>query len=290
MPYRYTTFNGIVLPAAMPEDDLGTPQAPSTIVDSLAGGVDFLGNNRYLPKRHNIRYRGMYTQTVDYLVDEAGNYIVDEAGNNIVTADPSSVLRARIDDIKAQHGKRGYLVRRREDDGAEHYKYARLLAVDHVRTLKDTDQVARLELTFEAEGRPWRSTFGTEASNTCVANNWTLIPVVNAGAEDVRDAVISVTASSLVGAVHVVAFIGDLIHYLSYTGAIAAGNTLVIDTGAHTVKNNGLDAYANFQLSPGNHNAPDWLLFPGGGARTDLLIYSLGSNSFASVTYAEQFP
>lgn len=289
MPYRFTTFNGIVLPAVMPEDDLSTPQAASTIVDSLAGGFDFLGNNRYQPKRHMIRYRGMYVAQTDYLVDEAGNRIVDESGNYIVIADGAQILRSRIDDIKAQHGKRGYLVRRREDDGAEHYKYARLQSVQHIRTLRDVDRVANLELVFEAEGRPWRSTFGTEATGALGANAVTPVGVTTAGDEQVRDAIITITATSTITGAAVYMY-GANNYYLEFSGStVSAGQSLQIDCGQHTVKVNGSDAYRYFRLYPGIHTGPDWLILEP-NVTNQLYVALSGGGGTASVLFTDQYP
>jgi len=289
MPYRYTTFNGIRLPDRMTEDDLGAPPANGTIVDSLGGGFNYLGNNRYYPKRHPINYRGMYVAAQNtYLVDEAGNYIVDEAGNYIITANAATILRSQIDDIKAQHGKWAALVRRREDDSVEQYKYARLLNVQHVRTLSDTNRIARVDLQFEAEGKPWRSTFGSNVFASLSANMWSTVAVTPSGAEDIRDAVFTLTATGSLTA-FAIAMTGDPTYYLFFTGGLTSGQTVEIDTGAYTVKKNGVDSYADFRLGEGIHTAPDWMLLRGGGITNNLIVYPNGGTANLSITYVDQW-
>lgn len=271
----------------MTEDDLGAPPANGTIVDSLAGGFNYLGNSRYYPKRHPINYRGLYVTQTTYLVDEAGNRIVDEAGNYIVVANEATVLRSQIDDIKAQHGKWAYLVRRREDDGAEQFKYARLLNVAHVRTLSDTNRIARLDLTFEAEGKPWRSTFGAEATTSLTANAVTGLSITTGGTEEVRDAVFTITATSTITGLAIVRY-GDPNFYMQWTGSLTAGQSLVIDCGAHTVEKNGAEAYGGFSLYNGIHNGPDWMILSPSIANS-LLIGLTGGPGNLSVVYFDQW-
>lgn len=285
MPYRNTTFDGINLPAAMPEDDLGTGPAQSTLVDSLAGSVDFLGGNRYYPKRHPIRHTGLYVGQTTYLVDEAGNNIVDEAGNYIVMSGSDAAhLRAQVDAITSQIGRRGELRRRRETDRAEQLKLARLLSIGHIHTVRDVGRIAKVDLAFEAVGTPWRSVTATTITSSLTANATTSVAVSTVGEEEVRDARLTITATSVITIVTIALSSVSGIHAFTYTGTIAAGQKLIIDCGAMTVQNNGADAYSGFALSA-THTAPGWLTLAtstvnyvsvtlvGGGGTLDVVFY-----------------
>lgn len=258
MPYRYTTFDGVALPDAMPEDDLGTGSANSTLIDSLGGAFDYLGAGRYRLKRHPIRYIGKYVGRDDtYLVDELGNYIVDELGNYIVATDDYTVdLRDKVDALKAKVGRRGTLIRRREDDSSTQWKTARLLSIPHTRTVRDIDRFADLEVILEATGGPWKSTTATTTTASLAANTMTAVAVESTGMEEVRDAVITVTANG--GNVTGVEFVLDSNQHFTWAGTLLNGNSLIIDTGAYTVSNNNVDDYAGFDLE-GDHTIDGWL-------------------------------
>lgn len=258
MPYRYTTFDGVNLPEVMPEDDLGTGAANSTLVDSLGGAFDFLGANRYRTKRHPIRYMGMFVGRDDtYLVDESGNYIVDELGNYIVATDDYTVdLRDKVDTLKAKIGRRGMLIRQREDDGSTQWKMARLLSIGHTRTVRDVDRFASLEVSFEADGGFWKSTTASTTTDTLGAGATTIVDIESAGMTEVRDAVITITANG--GNVTAVELVLGSDQHWSWSGTLLDGNSLIIDTGAMIVTNNNVNAYSGFVLS-GDHLIDGWL-------------------------------
>lgn len=258
MPYRYTTFDGVNLPEVMPEDDLGTGAANSTLVDSLAGAFDYLGSTRYRLKRHPIRYLGKFVGRNDiYLVDESDNFVVDESGNYIIANDDYTVdLRDKVDALKAKVGRRGVLVRVREDDSSSQSKLARLLSISHTRTTRDIDRFADLEVVLEATGGPWKSTTATTTTATLAANTATTVDVESAGLEEVRDAVLTITANG--GNVTSIAFVLGSDQHWSWTGTLLDGDALVIDTGALTVLNDNTDAYDGFTLD-GDHTIDGWL-------------------------------
>jgi hypothetical protein len=282
--YRYTTFDGIWLPDVLPEDDLNAGAASGSILGSLGGSFDYLGSTRSRPKRQAIQYRGTYLGGMDYLVDESGNYIVDESGNRIINTTANAVdLRDKLDTLKAKIGRRGLLIRQAEADGSQQYKLARLLSANHLRVVKDADRIALLDLAFEADGRPWRSVAQSAATAVLAADATTTVAVSPGGTEDIRDAVITITAN------------GGTVTGLEMTlgsdtdfsfGTIADGSVLVIDTGAMTVLRDGSDAYDIFTLEAG-HVVEGWLtLAPG----TNSLAFILtGGPADLSITYYEQW-
>lgn len=281
--YRYTTFDGVWLPDAMPEDDLNAGQAKGTIVDSLAGSFDYLGSNRYQPKRQQITYRGTYVGAADYLVDGSGDYIVDESGGYIIgTTDAATDLRDKLDTLKAKIGRRGQLLRQAETDGSRQYKMARLLSAQHVRVVANADKVATLELTFEADGRPWRAVNESEVTATLAAGVTTVVTASPGGTEEINDAVLTITANG--GSVTGLEVLYGEVDF-SF-GTIADGSVLVIDCGAMTVLKDGVDAYDNFTLEAA-HTAAGWLpLSPGSN---DISFVLAGGPADLSLTYYEQW-
>lgn len=286
MPYRYTTFDGVNLPEVMPEDDLNTGAANSTLTDSLGGAFDFLGATRYRLKRHPIRYVGKFVGRDDtYLVDESGNYIVDESGNYIVVTDDYTVdLRDKVDTLKAKIGRRGLLIRQREDDGSTQWKQTRLLAINHTRTVRDIDRFADLEVIMEATGGAWKSSTATTTTASLTAATLTAVVVTSAGMEEVRDAVITLTANG--GTVTAVEFVLNSDQHFTWSGSLLNGNSLVIDTGAMTVTNNNVDAYTGFALS-GDHTIDGWLqLSP---TNNTLYVTVTGAGADLSIEHYDQW-
>ena len=158
MPYRLLTFDGVPLPAKVPEDDLGVGSVNSTLLDSLGGVFDFMGSTRRLPKRHAIHLRGKYLgEDNTHWVDEVGDDVVDDVGDFVILgADYVADLRDQVDALKGKVGRSGQLIRRREEDSLEQFKTARLLQVGHVRKLENLDRIAELDIDWEAAGVPWK--------------------------------------------------------------------------------------------------------------------------------------
>ena len=285
MPYRYTTFDGVNLPEVMPEDDLSTGAANSTLTDSLAGAFDYLGSTRYRLKRHPIRYLGKFVGRNDiYLVDELGNFVVDELGNYIIANDDYTVdLRDKVDALKAKVGRRGTLIRVREDDSSQQSKLARLLSISHTRTTRDIDRFADLEIVLEAVGGPWKSTTTTTTA-TLAATATTTVDVESAGLEEVRDAVIAVTANG--GNVTGLEFVLNSDQHFSWAGTLLNGNSLMIDTGVLTVLNNNVSAYDGFTLEA-DHTIDGWLSL---APSNNVCYFTLtGGPADLSVTHYDQW-
>lgn len=284
MPYRYTTFDGVNLPKYRPEDDLGVGSVSSTLLDSLGGVFDYTGGTRRLPKRHNIAYRGKYVGDADTLwVDESGIEYVDENGNNYtIGADYIGNLREQRDSIMAKIGVWGVLIRRREEDSLEQYKLAHLLDAKYIRTVEDVNRVANIEIAIEAPGTPWKRTTPTTTSDSLATGANTLAVTVS-GTEQVRDAVITITAVSNITAVTIT--LGSNTSF-TFSGTLLAGNDLVIDTGALTVQNDGVDAYSSFALG-GSHTADGWLVLESG--TNNLSIAVTGGPGTISIEHYDQW-
>lgn len=284
MPYRYTTFDGVGLPEYLPEDDLGVGSIPSTLLDSLGGVFDYLGTTRRLPKRHPIHYRGKFVGRGNTRwIDEDGNFVVDELGNYIILgADYAADLRDQVDSLKAKIGVYAQLIREREEDGMQQFKLTRLLGVSHVRRVEDVDRVAVLDLDFEAAGFPWKKSTATTTTDS-LASGANVVAVTVAGVEQVRDAVITVTATSNI--TNLLFELGSNTKF-TFAGTVLAGNDLVIDMGKLTVKNDGVDAYTNFVLDA-IHTVDGWLVLPNG--TNNMTVTVTGGPGSISIEHYDQW-
>jgi hypothetical protein len=262
MPYRLHSFDGVTLPEYLPEDDLGVGQVPSTIIDSLGGTFDYFGATRRQPKRHNISYRGKFVGQDNTLwVDDVGDFVVDELGDMVVLgSDYAADLRDRVDSLKAKIGVSGQLIRIREEDDEEQFKTARLLVCNHIRRVENIDRIAVVDVVLEAAGIPWKAINSTTTGPTAISSGANAFAVTVSGVEEVRDAVITVAATTNI--TNLIVSLGANQSW-TFSGTIASGTSLVVDIGKQTVKNNGSDAYSSFTLD-GAHTIDSWLrLSPG---------------------------
>jgi hypothetical protein len=283
--HRIYQFGAVALPPALPEDDLSTGAVDSTIVDSVGGVFDAWGAVTRRPRRQVLNLRGMYELTGDgvfvhgnplYLVDHGGNNIVDHAGNRIIADSAPAALQRAVDLLKAQIGTRQKLYRRAENDGAVTWRDARLLRVGHVRTVDDAGAVARLEMAFETHQAEWRANALTTLAAALPAG----LLVVNSGSMTVHDATLAILATDAITWITISGPGSDL----TWTGALGAGSTLIIDAGAQTVRIGGSDYYSGLVRGAG-HTAATWLtLAPG------MYILSVTANAAgtATLTYYEQ--
>lgn len=290
MPYRIYQFEQTPLPPAMPEENLSTGDAESTLADSVGGVYDTAGTGRRLPRRQAISYRGMYeirdggrfagAAGVQNVVDHAGNQIVDHAGNRIVTETGAAAMRGSVDAIKGLVGVRGSLYRRREDDGAIGWKTARLLGVRHLRSVEDAGVVARLELQWETAMAAWRDAVATVVNASWTGNVTTGMVVHNAGNVDVTDAVLAVTATEIITTLRVT---GRGVDW-TWSGYLEAGRQLVIDAGGKTMRAAGVVAYAGFGLGAG-HTAAGWLPLTTGA---NVLMLTANGAGSAALSFYQQ--
>lgn len=283
MPYRYTKFFDTPLPDRMPEDDLGTGNVESVLLDSIGGVVNYYGpTRRKLPRRDIIDYRGIYVAEKVYLVDEAGNFIVDEAGNRILVAAAGAHLRQQVHALRAQIGRTGPLWRMMDDTGLLAWKTATLLSVEYTRTINDAGETAELRPIWETGMGAWRDETASAFAKSLTAGVLTPVTVHNDGDVEVLDAVITVARTS--GTITAFSLTAPGIS-LSWAGAFGAGQSLIIDTGAQTVRVGTINAYSGFALGTG-HTVRGWLtLSPG---ITPLVARVMGGNANITVSFYNQ--
>ena len=77
MPYRYTFFDNVPLPAHNPVDDLSTGDVPSTLIETMNGAVDAWGEQlRKTPAIQQIVFKGDYIAQNAIITDGQGNPIL----------------------------------------------------------------------------------------------------------------------------------------------------------------------------------------------------------------------
>jgi hypothetical protein len=283
--YRIYQFGSTPLPPAMTEDDLSTGEVESTLAESVGNLYDVWGVARRLSRSQKITVRGMYeisdsgrfddNRTI-YLIDHLGRFVVDHAGRNIIADYAALALRRNVDALKAQEGTRQRLYRRREDDGMVSWMLARLLRVGYLRTIDDAGVVAPIEAIFETAQAAWRANSTSTYSAALPAG----LAIQNGGDVAVNDAVLTVAAT---GAISWVAIKGPGVDLL-WTGSLGAGQSLVIDAGAQTVRAGGADRYSGLARGAG-HTAAGWL--PVAVGASSYMINADGAGT-ATLTFNEQ--
>ena len=282
MAYLITEFDGVALPEYEPEQDDSAAEVQSILIDSIGGVTDYYGATARLPRKYGIEVTGTYLGETTYLVDEGDNYIVDEAGNYIIAGDAINILRAQVQALRAKVGRRGQLVRIRQDDDVEQWITARLLQVRHDKRQNEMARLAKMTCLFESTHTAWRAATATQKSVSASDGVATGLTVSNGGDVTVYDATLTVARTS--GTITGVTVTGSDIA-LSWAGSLASG-ALVIDCAAQTVRAAGVNAYSGFTLNSG-HTARGWLPLEQGA--TPLVVTVTGGAATVTVAHYNQF-
>lgn len=187
---------------------------------------------------------------------------------------------------------------RQWQDGTIEWATARLKGIDSERAPKHYQHI-EITMHFEVYSAYWHGSFigawfldngrylddglyydSNDATYTLNTSPKT-VTINQAGNAIVKDAVINITAgSSPITALTIQSAEAHLV----FSGTIAAGETLVIDCGAYTVENDGVDAISGFSLG-GSHAINEWLrLNPGNNAIT-ITITGGSVDSVAAFNY-----
>lgn len=252
MAYHLERFILTYLPVGNPSTDIAPVPAKPALIQTLSGVYD----------------------------SDEGEDAVDDFPHPIsygaVTSDDTvAEWRDTEDALRALVGKRGWLYRRAEDDDAIQKAVCKLLSLPGPRSVDDK---AWKVSTFDwSQLSHWRGHFH---------HDWTLddgefldeglylddhmtytytapltITLNNGGNALVTDAIITITAGGV--SITDVSIVKAGETDLQFTGIVAPGTALVIDCGAMSVLNNGVDAYADLELDTG-HTISEWLrLAPG---------------------------
>jgi len=250
------------LPLFDADQDIGPdPITPANIVLPGGGTFNVKGTDQALPSGHTIAVRGIYKTTSEAL------------------------LQARIDDIRSWIGKRSRLWLVCADDTVR-WRYARLLTAPLKHLAQGYGRFQQLmELTFELDDMLW---YGEDATATVtVLGTPQTTDVENEGDQVVRDITITVTA-----------VLGDIdeldidnartghVSKITFSGTIAEDDSLVIDLGEMTVKNDGVDAWNDLDRASG-HTINELLrLAPGDNALTIDVHRTVGAEMVTNGAFA----
>jgi len=213
-----------------------------------------------------------------------GSGIVPRSMTKIsVAAKTSSTWATLLDDYGDWSGKLGVTGRLTvgdPDDTIERWCDATLSKLPFNQSAMDY-RLWRSTMEFVQQSPTWNGTQQikpfTLASGTLNNRN-----LPNDGNVTVENAVITVTA----GTNNLVFFqiTGDGID-IQYDGTVSAGNDLVIDCGAWSVTNDGVNDYKNFSLGSG-HTHDQWLpILPDGGITVNFTRNGGGSTTELEINY-----
>ncbi len=255
MAYLITRFGdeyatAEVLPTAGGEQPLGAGGVPSGRIRLPGGGsFDAWGRERPQPQAHQITVRGRWSAAS-------------------VTA-----METKVDALAALKGRRSKLWR--SNGVAQRWRYARCLRVE-VPAGRGTPTSDEISLDFELEAGPW---YGLAHSDTILVDaSPKTIAAANGGNARVTNPVITITAAG--SAITRIKIAVSGVSELQWDGSLAVAKSLVIDCGARSIKNNGIDAYAGLTLTA-NHRISDWLrLEPGNNS---VVITRTGGDNASSV-------
>lgn len=248
---------GVTLPIGNPNTDISPVPGRSAIVQTLSGAFDSdLGTEAAPDFPHSINYTA------------------------VAIDDTVAQWRTTEDALRALTGQRGWLYRRAEDNDEIQRAVCRLLAVTGPRAVVDriwkNDTFEWLQLGYWRghDHRTWRLDDGHVLDEGLYLDDGDttytyttgplLITASNGGNARVTDAIITITAGAVAITNTRILKSGET--NLNYAGTIAPWTSLVIDCGAFSVLNNGVNDYANFTLpliAP-PHTINEWLrLTPG---------------------------
>jgi len=263
MSFRFYSYDVILLPVDDKTQDISTP--PATRRDlRLPGGRT---------------HRGWGTSQADPELPYQLTMRADLIGTDTTT------IRDDLNTLRKLCGK--YATLYRVDIGNElSYCMAELV---QVRTQTDPTTIYRVpvECLFTCYTLWYSNTAHFE--NTTLDANPKAFATVNNGTAPARNAVLTLTA----GDQDITYFRLDNVTLANisfeFTGTVAAGTSLIIDCSpaAPTVRNNGVDAYADFAFTS-THAVDDWLvLWAGSNSLVAYHTKSGGTNPTLNLAYRD---
>jgi hypothetical protein len=272
MAYVLFRFGALDLPVFNTTFDLDVVAAKNTMVRTILNGYDSAGSaqaDQNLPQ--TIRYK---------------RTIVGEPVTNI------AAWRDAVDALRAMSRKRAILVRQALDNTEEHYCTARFMSAVAPQDYKQPWNVYETTIQF-LQFSPWvghdhrtwhlddghfldTALFLDDAGYTVTLNTSPKVTTVTNGGNRATN---NIRLTFTVGSAAITALTvkcGSA--EFTFNATVTAGGTLVIDSGAQSVLNSGVAAYANFALTS-NHTIEDWLRFDPGDNTLTVTYTGGGSNS-----------
>lgn len=260
MSYRYTTFAGYALPAQEPSHELGPGEHASPLISLPGGGIyDPWGSERVRPGARRLRVEG------------------------ILTAATQAALLAAYADLRALVGTRNTLTRVSDDGLQTHTVTARLQTMETGRTAEWELQVP-IRMDFALLAPVWSGT----ARSVTVSSGSTPVALTlpNAGNAPITDVAWTITAVAP-GSIISMSLQKSGVWYWTFSAEIAAGTSLVVDCGARSVTNDGVDAYASFALSASNHKIADWCRLDSGNNTVTFGFLSIAGSATINAAYSD---
>lgn len=256
--YAYTLFDGLTLPLAMIDEDVGSDDSDEQMVE-VPGRLPFdaLGAAQApgLPRVVTAQFTA--------------------------TGADLAALQTTLDDLRAKRGVKGTLTLALSGGGTR-TQTARLLRVDMQRGM-GPERAQEVELTFRMYGDCWRGVH----QNRLVTLSSTPISagIPNDGNEVCRAVTITVTAAgSAISAVKIENLKAGHVSSITYSANIAAGASLVIDCAACSVKNAGASDYAHLALDAA-HTITEWLRLAPGSNTVRITRTGGGTDSTCTLDY-----
>jgi|GEM_PF-4661866 len=255
--YRLVEFDGITLPQASVEAEVGTA-ASQPAVTAYRGGVVYADNTRApqrLPYELSMRCE-------------------------LLGADLDA-LRSTLDALRAKRGVYGRLYREGLNDPG-HYQWAQacLLQVPEMRNARNV-YYHPLTLVFLIL-TPWHGTTRTLQAD-CEAING--LGLYNAGSLPITQSLLTITCS--VNITHLRLYRDDGATDISYTATIPGGTTWTLDTATWTVTNNGVIDVEHLHFNA-SHRLPDLIQIEPGGS-TYILTQDSGAMAHVVWQYDELY-
>ncbi len=218
MPYQITKFGSVTLPIYSGDNDLNFGQIQERFVDLPGGGsFDAWGSERAAIQRNP-----------------------NQRGGEIVAASPAD-FRTQFNTLRALIGVRDKLWRE-WDDGTLEWTYARLVAGGASRQSGNILDLA-VDLSFVQVSPSWYGDTASSTTTDLVSSPQTIVES-NGGNADVANAIITITApGTLSTPITSITIAISAISSFTWSGSLAAGDVLVIDCGAWSIKKNGVAAW-----------------------------------------------
>jgi hypothetical protein len=270
--YTLERFGSIMLPIYDPESDLSPVEPRLALIETTGGAFDNDGGSRSAQKfPHPLAYQGTL----------------------VISDSTLTAVRTTVDALRAAVGTRATLYRRAWDDDTVQTCVARLAKMPVIQRYGDVGQW-KISLNFLQMGRwrgarhddPWTFDSGEffdeglifdEEAPTVLDTNPKTTVVVNNGNLPVRDAQVIVTAQGT--DITAITFSATGIS-LTWTGALSAGASLIIDDADVTVLAAGLAAYDDLTRNVG-HVFDTWFEFAPGA--TSLTINRTGGDNSSTI-------
>jgi hypothetical protein len=293
MPHQLIAIDETPLPFAMPEDDLSTGDVESGLVDSIGSAYNYWGASAHYPRKQNFTHRGLYEGDIDYRITSAGDFRVTSTGDYRVTsagdyrvtsASKMADLRRKVDALKVKIGQWSKVWRKSYPDGTLTYKYCRLLHVEHLEDVEKAGVVAELQSNFETLDVGWRSASADVVTVTIAAGGSETLLVYNRGRYPVIDGILRITCTS--GTITTVTIFGPQID-ITWTGVLASGQALIIDSGSQIAPIGATDAYTGLTFGVG-HTSAEWLPLAVGLA--PLTVGIVGGAATVTLEHVDRWP